>query len=179
MTTKTTGQAVSRPAGVPTKQALCNALAVFIAQRSGIEWGNYGGSREAFMGDYRPMLKHGKHARTLLRAVELRDSITAETLLEATRAFSGRLQFKVRADGAVGVDYCAGQYFVTEYRQAACAVLASALWTYFRENMPPLEIAKAPAASPHVAQGIVNAGEYIRRKARREFGRAIATTWFN
>lgn len=176
----TTTQKIQTPApAVPTKAAIIQALRAFIAQRSGIEWANYG-EREAFMGDYRPMLRHGKQAREMLRAIEWRDSITTEQIMSAARsAFSGRLSFVVRADGAVGVDYCTGQYFVTEYRRAVCAVLSSVLWNYWRENMPALEIAKAPEACPQVAHGIVNAGDYIRRQARNEFGRGIAGTWFN
>lgn len=77
---------------------MCEALRRFINQRSGIDGRNYGLSREAFMGDYRPILRHGKHARQMLRFVELRDSITAEMLKEATGAFSGRLQFIERGD---------------------------------------------------------------------------------
>lgn len=146
-----------------SKEQLLEALAKFINQRSGIEFGNYQSgdwksSREAFMGDYRPILRHGRHARTLLRAVRVRDSLTAEHLIEATRAYSGRLQFKENESG-VYVEYTTGQYFPTEYRNAACAVLASALWDYW---MPDYKT-----------------GDEIRRVARAEFGRAIASTWFN
>lgn len=38
---------------------------------------------------------------------------------------------------SVGVGYCTGQYFPTEYRRAVCAVLASALWDYVREHCMP------------------------------------------
>ncbi len=141
-----------------TKEQILEALSRFINQRSGIEWANYGGSREAFNGDYRPILRHGKHARTLLRAVELRPSITAEKLAESSRAYSGRLQFTETPDG-VRCDYCTGQYFPTEYRNAACAVLASALWDYW---------------SPDCKDG-----NEIRKQARKEFGPAIARTWFS
>lgn len=161
----------------PSKSAIISALRAFVAQRSGIEYANYG-ERSSFMGDYRRILKDGRDARLLFSAIEWRDSITAEHLIEATRAFSGRLQITTQPDGSVAVTYCAGQYFPTEYRAAVCAVCASALWAYFRENMPPLEVAKAPGACPQVAQGLVKAGEYIRRKARREFGRGIAARWF-
>lgn len=144
------------------KQQMCQALRVFINQRSGMEWGNYDcgsykATRECFNGDYRPMLRHGRHARQLLRAVELRDSITADMLKEATRAFSGRLQF-IESEKGVAVSYCTGQYFPTEYRNAACAVLAAALWDYWRPDC--------------------KTGEEIQKQARREFGRAIAKTWF-
>ena len=176
------------------KQAMVNALYKFINQRSGIEYGNYQSgdwkaTRDCFMGDYRPILKHGRHARQLLRFVERCDSITAEMLLEASRAYSGRLQFIQRWKNAaktpcadcgvkpgmahketcsggshqlwVGVDYTTGQYFPTEYRKAACAVLAQAIWDWFRGKCN------------------YETGEAIRKAARREFGRAIASTWFN
>lgn len=145
------------------KQAMVNALRCFINQRSGIEFCNYQtgdwkASQEAFLSDYRPMLKHGRHARTMLRAVELRDSITAENLLNASRAYSGRLQFVERGD-KVGMDYTTGQYFVTEYRKAACAVLAQCLWDFWAKD--------------------VKTAQEIRQQARAEFGRAIAQTWFH
>lgn len=145
------------------KQQLIAALRAFINQRSGIDFRNYQSgdwkaSRESFLGDYRPILKHGRQARALLRAVELRDSITAEHLAEATRAYFGRLQF-VENDNGVEVDYCTRQYFPTEYRNAACAVLAQCLWDYWRPDY--------------------KTGDEIRKQARREFGRAIASEWFN
>lgn len=141
-----------------SKQAMIEALWRFINQRSGIDSRNYGGSREAFMGDYRPMLKHGAQARLMLRQVELRNSITAEDLLKASRAYSGRLQFQER-DGGVEIEYTTGQYFPTEYRRAACAVLSQCLWDYWSPDC--------------------KTADDIRRQARRELGRGIAQTWFN
>lgn len=151
------------------KQAMVNALYAFVNQRSGIDFRNYWTSdalngrtmaREAFMGDYRPMLKHGKQARQLLSFVNRCDSITADMLQAASRAFSGRLQFVEKGD-KVAVDYTTGQYFPTEYRNAACAVLAQAIWDWFRDKCE------------------CKTGDDIRKAARREFGRGIASTWFN
>ncbi len=143
-----------------TKQAIVNSIRVFINQRSGIDGANYSGDREAFMGDYRPILKYGKHARQLIRFVERCDSISDKMILDASRAFSGRLQFVERGD-KVGVDYCTGQYFPTEYRKAACAVLAQAIWNWFRDKCE------------------CKTRDDIRKAARREFGRGIAGVWFN
>jgi hypothetical protein len=140
-----------------SKQAIIRALYKFINQRSGIDYRNYG-ERESFMGDYRPIVKHGKHARLLLQAVALRDSITAGQIMQATRAFCGRLQL-VERGGKAAVDYTTGQYFPTEYRSAACAVLARCLWDYWREDC--------------------KTGGEIRKVARRELGRGIAAKWFN
>lgn len=148
------------------KTTLIHALGVFIAQRSGMKFSDYhspGGSwrefasaRALFNADRRPILRHGKHARRMLDFVSRRD-ISAEDLMEASR--SGRLSF-VTVKDAVGVSYVTGQYFPTEYRRAACSVLACAIWEYFRTG--------CGYTSP----------EDIRKAARREFGRAIATTWF-
>jgi len=146
------------------KTTLLNALGAFISQRSGMDWrnyasGDYARSRQAFLGDYRPMLRHGKHARRMLDFVSRRD-ISAEDLMAASRsAYMGRLSF-VTVKDAVGVSYVAGQYFPTEYRRAACSVLARAIWEYFRTG--------CGYTSP----------EDIRKAARREFGRAIAAAWF-
>jgi hypothetical protein len=143
------------------KETLLHALAAFIAQRSGIDFrdyasGDYKASREAFLGDYRPILKHGKQARAMLAWVS-RKSITAQDLAKA--AESGRLSFVVKGENAT-VDYAIGQYFPTEYRAAACAVLARAIWDYFRNG--------CGYTSP----------DQIRKAARREFGRGIASAWF-
>ncbi len=146
------------------KETIIAALRAFIAQRSGIEFSNYQSgnwkeSRAAFMGDYRPILRAGRDARVLLAAVSGRDGITAASIIESCRAYCGRLQLKSKGD-SVAVDYCTGQYFPTEYRNAACAVLATALWDYAR------------------AQGYAT-GNDIRKWARNEFGRGIASRWFN
>jgi len=61
----------------------------------------------------------------------------------------------------VEVDYCTGQYFPTEYRRAACAVLASALWEYWR---------------PAVYKD--GQGDKIRAIARRELSSRLARRWF-
>lgn len=141
-----------------SKDQMVTALYRFVNQRSGIEWANYGGSREAFLGDYRPILKRGKQAREMLRFVELSPSIGVKELAEASRAYSGRLQFKSTKDG-VRIEYTTGQYFPTEYRSAACAVLAQAIWDYFAADC--------------------NTREEIQKAARRNLGRGIAREWFN
>lgn len=166
------------------KQQYLDALLAFINQRSGIEWGNYScgdykRSREAFNGDYRPILKRGKQARAMLAAIRWRDSITVEKLIEATRAYSGRLQFKEQ-DGKVWVEYCTGQYFPTEYRSAACAVLSKALWDYWCENKPEGEL-KHNSETGETLQRYrgLRLGDYIAKQARNELGRSIAKDWFN
>lgn len=131
--------------------ALIESLRRFVASRSGIEWVNYGGSREAFMGDYRTILRQGRDARAMLRAAEL-CRLPEEILADVLR--SGRLTW----DGS-RLEFCACQYHPTEYRAAACRALASALWAYWR--------------------GAAGTCETIRAEARRSLGRGIARRWFD
>ena len=134
------------------KSEIIEALARFVAQRSGIDGRNYGGSREAFMGDYRRILRDGRDARAMLRLVDLSQGLPGETLAEVLR--SGRLTW----DGQ-HLEFCACQYHPTEYRAAACRALASALWRYW---------------------GTTGAScDRIQAAARRHLGRGIAKRWFN
>lgn len=127
------------------------ALHRFVSQRSGIDGRNYGESREAFLADYRRILRDGRDARAMLRAAEL-CRLPETALVEAMR--SGRLTW----DGS-RLEYCTGQYFPTEYRAAACRALASALWLHWRSDAGTCET--------------------IRAEARRSLGRGIARRWFD
>jgi hypothetical protein len=138
-----------------TKAELIEALRKFVAQRSGIDYRNYGGSREAFMGDYRTILQHGRDARELLRHIELRDSITGAML---EQSLTGRLSYR---NGEI--EYVTGQYFPTEYRLAICRALAECLWHWLRYGGGTLD----------------TSAEGIRKTAVRCFGRGIARRWFN
>ena len=68
---------------------ILEALARFTAQRSGIDGRNYGGSREAFLGDYRRILRDGREARALLRVVELSTCLPDSILVDVLK--TGRL----------------------------------------------------------------------------------------
>lgn len=132
------------------------ALAKFVAQRPGLEYGNYG-DPTSYRSEMRSITADRHHFNALLSAVAWRTSIGEK---ELRGAFSRRLTLVDRPDGAIALDYCTGQYFPTEYRKAACAVLASALWDYVRDNTP-------------------NKGDRLRDTFRREFGRTIANRYFN
>jgi hypothetical protein len=165
-----------------TKTQILDMLSAFIAQRPGMEPGNYG-DWKSYRAESRSITRDRHDAEELLRAVRWRDSIGAEQLREAFRAFSGRLRLTETGDGRAQLDYCTGQYFPTEYRRAVCAVLAAALWDYTRTNMPPgsrqgasdgVELYPNPRGKGHVS-----AGDYIRGKLRAEFGPRLADRWFN
>lgn len=141
------------------KHDILQALRAFARQRPGLDFCNYGDVR-AYRAESRDITRDLHHAETLLSAVQWRDSITADDILQAcSSAFSGRLTVTESPDRRITVDYCAGQYWHTEYRRAVCSVLSSVLWNYWRENG-------------------ASTGNDIRRGARRELGLAIARRWF-
>lgn len=140
------------------KQTILDALYTFANKRPQLEYGNYG-DPVAYRAESRAITRDLHDARRLLRAVELRSSITAQEILDASRrAFSGRLTITAEAD-SVQIDYCIGQYFPTEYRRAVAAILSSALWDYWRSDATD--------------------AQRIRNTARREFGKGIAQRYFN
>lgn len=197
------------------KQTVIAALMAFARQRSGIEFCNYG-DVSAFRSEQRSITRDLQHVRVLVSAVQWRDSITGDMIAEACKhAFSGRLsiveRFTVNGKGrfetmqaaraaaqkylpaivavesVLAVDYCAGQYFPTEYRKAVCAVLASVLWDTWRENMPAPsgKVKRVSGSGPfrheseHDSINGMTPGDYLRATARKEFGRGIASRWFN
>ena len=144
------------------KETLIAALRKFIAQRPGLEFVNYG-DVSAYRSEMRSITKDRHHAEAMLSSVAWRDSITADTILEASKhAFSGRLTITEPTPGRFVLDYCTGQYWPTEYRRAVCSVLSSALWDYWRE-----------------CGGAASTGDAIRKTAAAELSRSIAQRWFN
>lgn len=146
-----------------TKRAVMDSLWQWITQRPGLDPANYGWGEDgarAYRAEVRSIGRDLQHARELWRAVDGDDSITAGDILAASRtAYCGRLT--IGPDGTI--DYCTGQYWPTEYRPAAAAVLASALWDNYRESLP------ADTERP---------GDLIRGYFVRRFGRTIARRWF-
>lgn len=138
------------------REAILAALASWIAQRPGLDPRNY--DRSGYQSDSRRITQQRHDANELMAAVSWRSSIGAEQLKEAFRAFSGRLTW--RGDG---FDYCTGQYWPTEYRAAACAVLRSALWDYWRANVPA---------------DVCNKRDAILKAARAELSRGVYLRWF-
>lgn len=215
------------------KTAICDALAAFIRQRPGFEFCNYGDAA-SYRADSRRASLQKRDAETLLQAVRWRDSISGADLIEAARG--GRLTItphdtcgacdgsgvgviianrdgsarNVPCDGEINVriDYCAGQYWPTEFRAGACRVLSSALWNWQRESMPApyahrvtWESGRTAVIGTHAAAeirahgrtayitdlyrapgsplGSMSAGDWLRAKFRREFGSSLARRWFN
>jgi hypothetical protein len=163
----------------PTKEQIVQLLSAWIRQRPGLEFGNYG-DVSCYRAEIRSIGKDLAQARQLLRYVEL-SSISAEELSDAFRdAYSGRLSL-TEDKGRPALDYCTGQYWPTEYRRAACAVLASAIWSHFRDHcMPEGELVhNSETGETFKRYKGQRAGDYLRSTLSREFGRSIANRWFN
>ena len=151
------------------KTELLNALRTFVNQRPGLEFGNYG-DVSAYRSEMRQITKQRAEALAMINYVAWHDSIIAEDIIDASkRAFSGRLT--INPD--LSIDYCTGQYWPTEYRKAVACVMADVLWTYFRTNC---DINKGKETHQ---PGIVDMSSPIRKTARRELGRSIASKYFN
>lgn len=161
-----------------TREQILAALSAFVRQRPGLEYGNYASGwrddegRRAYFREMRSITRDLHDFRALLAAVSWRSSITAEHLTESFRAYSGRLTLTATPEGGARLEYCTGQYFPTEYRKAACAVLGSALFAYFRacvETEHPRPAASEPDR--------FNYGDAIRKLARRELGARLQRRW--
>jgi hypothetical protein len=157
------------------KQAIIDAIGKFIRQRPGLEFVNYG-DLSCYRAELRRIARDKQNAERLLTFVAIRDTITAEMLIQAAQsAYAGRLSI-VERNGKVGIDYCAGQYFPTEYRKAAAAVLASAIWDWTREFCMPEPVLDDTGDRTYNGK---SGGDWLRSHFRREFGRVIQSRWFD
>ena len=146
--------------------SLVNQLADFVNKRPQLEWANYGDSY--YYGQDRSKVTRQLQDFRKLRAYVLglqESGVPMDSYIkEASQmAFSGRLTF---TDS--GIEYCTGQYWSVEYRAAACAVLASAIWTHEREYLGRYETDYWKVD-----------GDTMRKHLRDIFGRGIASRWLN
>jgi hypothetical protein len=176
MNTETAGQVAA------TKQEICTLLRAFIKQRPGLDFANYG-CATSYRSELRSITRQRADALQLLRAVELRESISAQDLIEVfPRAYSGRLEL-TETKGKPALFYCAGQYYPTEYRAAVCAVLARCLWVWVSTDCMPqgrlVHNSETGETFERYGPKDQRAGDFIRDFFKREFGRGIASRWFN
>lgn len=139
------------------KSVIIAALHKWIAQRPGLEFGNYG-DVSSYRSEMRSIARDLQHARAMVNYVAWHDSITAEMIMSAADN-GGRLTLTVDGD-KVTINYVTGQYWPTEYRRAVCALMSSVIWAWLRENCE------------------YKTGDDIRKAARRELGQSIANRWF-
>lgn len=108
------------------KQEIISALRQWVAQRPGLEFGNYGDAT-AYRSEMRRITRQRHDAEALIRFVEMADSITAADL---ERELDGRNRLSLMADRDE-LEYCTGQYWPVEYRAAVCRVLSQVIWEWF------------------------------------------------
>lgn len=150
-----------------TRDELLDMLARFARQRPGIEPANYH-TFASYRAEAREVTADLHDFQRLARAVAINPLSIPVDRIRAALQSGGRLTLS--DDGRL--DYCTGQYFPTEYRKAACRVLASLLWAFGREG------AAYPWREP-TPEGHKITGRSIRKWAHREFGRRIASRYFN
>lgn len=98
-------------------------LIIFAAQNPGFDPANYGGCASAYRSDSRQAQKAWREFYDLVWHYNI-ERLSNDDLQQAGKqAFSGRLEWNGKE-----WDYCTGQYFPTEYRWAAVAVLKAALF---------------------------------------------------
>lgn len=132
---------------------LATALSTFIRQRPGFRPGNYmtsGADAAGRRALRRDMLTAQRDRRAALAMLAYCEGAGIPVNLPA----GGRLTW----NGA-RLDYCAGQYWCTEYRAAVCRALADAIRTFWRDSF----------GWP---------GDTIRRAARAPFGAYAARRYF-
>ena len=103
-------------------------LRQFANQRPGLDFNDYG-QRKYYMQDYREILKDLHSFRELLSLAINRIDNLNEVLTNQLSNSSDRLTLK---DGKL--QYITGQYFPTEYRNAACRILSSLIWASYRDE---------------------------------------------
>lgn len=151
------------------KDQLLDALRQFAAKRPNRSFADYG-DRVIYNQYTREITRDLHHARELIRKVEL-SGITAEQIIKASRsAWSGRLTITPTESG-FDLDYCAGQYYPTEYRKAVCATLAAAFWNYYSSDNP---IKFEPDNEETLDQSV----NWMRTTCRREFSRSVYRGYF-
>lgn len=108
---------------------LVQLLCKFVNQRPGFDFANYG-SMKYYRQDYNESLKDKNSFYELLNLAQSRygnnfnDALTKQLTESNDRLtlVDGKLQ------------YITGQYFPTEYRNAACRVLVSLIWNDYRNE---------------------------------------------
>jgi len=109
------------------KTVMLDKLADFVSQRPGLEYVNYGEAK-AYRSELRKITRYYAPCLFLISKAHADEALTAEDIAEtARRTFSDRLKWN---EARQAWDYTAGQYWPTEYRAAAWALLAKLLPVY-------------------------------------------------
>ena len=157
------------PADLLRRSDLLQLIEKHINQRPGFDPMNYGDAA-GYRAAARTATRQLHDARAMLAFVACRPAITEYAIRAALRG-GGRMRLRDSGE----LEYCTGQYWPTEYRAGACRVLATIIWDYWRDGMPPRD----ENSMIHESGRAISAGDWLRRKARQTFGRPLASRWFS
>lgn len=153
-----------------TPTATLGAFRAFIMQRPGLDPANY--DRAGYASDSRRIAKDKRRALAALDVAEAYP-FAAAAMLNAFNAFSGRLEPVIREDGSLALKYCTGQYWPTEYRAAAAAVL-EAYTEAVRPKRTPSPNAQFFSVSDLAAANRAAGGHWFDPESKRFFRSRIA-----
>lgn len=165
-----------------TQHPAIAALVAFAAQNPGLDYRNYG-SASSYRSDSRSITAALKRFTEALEECDQLGVTDADVIAEAPHAFSGRLEWAqanrsvdengVRFPAVSRWDYCTGQYFPTEYRNAAATLLEYAARSKRRsrpkEDKMPRTIEELKALNRE------NGGCWFEKSTMRFFGTWIQT----
>lgn len=145
-----------------TETQTTTLLTQFVNQRPGLDFANYGDVKP-YRAEMREITADRNDFFELYALASNRlGTDFNELLTSALESSSGRLTLK---DGVL--EYTTGQYFPTEYRPAACRVLANLIWADYANE-------KNTDESPVYADG-----HEIRKAIKRNVSRRVAKNYFN
>jgi len=142
------------------KNSTIEKLIDFVNQRPGLDFANYGDSK-SYNSESREITKDRNDFYELL-ALALYCNDLDRNLKQLLEQSNDRLTLK---NG--NLEYCAGQYFPTEYRPAACRALVSIIWNSLRTE------------KDSKGEFIYKDGHEIRKAAKRNLSRRTANNYFN
>jgi hypothetical protein len=164
-----------------SSELVFDALRRFINERPNLDPANYGcdpkqlnytqprewrAARNAMRQDARTIAKDGTRARKALAEAQ-QYPLNVELLAESfKRAFSGRLEWDEYGE----LNYCIGQYYPTEYRAAAAAVLEHYIHLVKPKFLPPDGQIFYSAAD--IEQAASRAGSHFFDKSAKRFFRS-------
>jgi len=173
---------------IAANQPALHGLVQFAAQNPGLDARNYVTAHShdadgwrAYRQEARAINQDWQHFKTAL-AIAAQEGVTDKEIIEAApRAYSGRLTWiskdflrekhGLNADYTPRWDYTPGQYFPTEYRKAACAVLEAATRA-IRQSRPPT-VANVETIAQLKALNEKNGGCWFGASEMRFFGTRI------
>lgn len=144
------------------KTTTIEKLVKFASQRPGVDSCNYSDYR-SYRAECREITNDLHDFRDLLNLAFCRVEHLEEKATKYLKKSSGRLTMTENGE----IEYITGQYFPTEFRPAACRVLASLIWDDYREE------------KNNIGEYIHTDGNKIRAAIRKKVSRRVAKYYFN